>query len=228
VSTVSIPCPHCAHVSLLQAARLPDKAVYFACPQCKGKVIADKKKILSPDPPARQAAPAPARPVADAPLAVASMAPPDRRFLQLPAGASFPSGIILGDDDAAVAEIQAVLRSHGSDLERVDSAAAARDVILNEQPALCLYVGASISGPPHAPMAPLTGLPPAFRRRLYLALIGDNLKTLDGSAAFLFQVNMTLARQDLPHLAAALFSGIEYHNRLYEPYFRSEEGHRAG
>ena len=55
----------------------------------------------------------------------------------------------------------------------------------------------------------------------------DNLKTLDGMAAFMHQVNMVLNKADLPHLPAALFSGIEYHNRLYKPYFQAADSHSA-
>jgi len=245
-----VPCPHCAQASRLDSERLPDQPAYFACPSCKQKVTVDKRQLLSQQstqaaptqtvptpaaappqpavapeaqaPPAAAAAPGPSAPPA-APATVASTAPTNRRFPKLPADAAFPSGIILGEDDAVVGEVQQTLAALGSETERVSSADAARQMIINEQPDLCIYVGGRIPAPPYAAMAPLTGLPPNFRRRLFLVLIGDNLKTLDGNAAFLYQVNMILAKEDCPQLGAALHSGIDYHERLYKPYFLAAE-----
>ena len=214
MTTLIVPCPHCSQASQLDSDRLPNQPAYFACPSCKQKVVVDKRQLLSRQP--TQAAPA-------APATVASTAPADRRFPKLPADATFPSGIIVGEDDAVVGEVQQTLAALGSEIERVSSPDAARQMIINEQPALCIYVGGQIPAPPYAAMAPLTGLPPNFRRRLHLVLIADNLKTLDGNSAFLYQVNMILAKQDFPQLGAALYSGIDYHERLYKPYFLAAE-----
>ncbi len=235
MTILTIPCPHCAHASRVSAEKLPDRPVAFACPRCKKKVVADKRK-LSGSPQAAPPAPGPGAPGrAAGPMGGATASPPsplavppsiqtDRRFLRLPHDAVFPSGIIVGEDEATIEEVQKALRPHRCELERIDSAAQARQTILNEQPDLCIFVGGAISGPPYPPMAPLLGLPPAVRRRLYLALIADAARTLDGNMAFLFQVNLTVARADLGHLPAALYSGIDYHSRLYQPYFQAEAG----
>jgi len=231
MTAIIVPCPHCSKTARLDSERLPDQPAYFACPSCKQRVAVDKRQLLSRE--ATQAAPTPAAPAPPtaaaapaptaAPAAVASTAPANRRLPKLPADAVFPSGIILGEDDAVVGEVQRALAALGSEIERVDSADAARQMIINEQPNLCVYVGSQIPAPPYAAMASLTGLPPNFRRRLFLVLIGDNLKTLDGNSAFLYQVNMMLAKEDLPQLGAALHSGIDYHERLYRPYFLAAE-----
>jgi hypothetical protein len=240
MTALIVPCPHCSQASRLDSDRLPDQPAYFACPSCKQKVVVDKRQLLSqqssqaapppappaasaaPDPPAASAAPDPP-PSTAAPVAVESTAPADRRFPKLPDDAAFPSGIILGEDDAVVGQVQQMLSALGSETERVSSPDAARQMIINEQPDLCIYVGGQIPAPPYAALAPLTGLPPNFRRRLYLVLIADNLKTLDGNSAFLYQVNLILAKQDFPQLAAALYSGIDYHEHLYKPYFLATE-----
>ncbi len=74
-------------------------------------------------------------------------------------------------------------------------------------------------------MAPLTGLAPSLRRSLYLVLVADNLQTLDGTAAFMYQVNMILGKDDLSQFGAALYNGADYHRRLYKPYFRASDLH---
>jgi hypothetical protein len=231
MTAIIVTCPHCSKAARLDSERLPDQPAYFTGPSCKQKVPVDKRELLSRQStqaaPASAPAPAAAPPQPEAPPAapatVASTAPTDRRFPKLPTDAAFPAGIILGEDDAVVGEVQQALAALGSEIERVSSPDAARQMIINEQPSLCIYVGSQIPAPPYTAMAPLTGLPPNFRRRLFLVLISDNLKTLDGNSAFLYQVNMILAKEDFPQLGAALHSGIDYHERLYKPYFRAAE-----
>jgi hypothetical protein len=218
-----VPCPHCSRPSQLDPDRLPDRPVSFACPHCTNKVVVDKRQWT--DQPATEPPVAPDPPAE--PAAEASPASSDRRFPDLPEGASLPSGIILGEDETVILALQQRLADVGSQVERVSSAEVARELIINEQPDLCIYVGGKMPAPPYAPMAPLTGLPPDSRRRLYLVLVSDNVKTLDGNAAFLYQVNMTLWKQDLERGGAAIHSGIDFHERLYRPYFEAAE-HRAG
>ena len=246
-----VSCPHCSHGVRLDTDRLPDQPARFACPSCKKKVAVDKRKLLAQQPtqevpaaaprqpaaaapqadatPPQPAAPAPPAAEADppdlpaGPVIVASSAPADRRFPKLPDEATFPSGIILGEDDDAIGEVQQTLAALGSEIERVSSADAARQMIINEQPDLCIYVGGQVLDPPYAAMEPLAGLPSSLRRKLYLILIADNLKTLDGNSAFLYEVNMVLTKQDFPQLGAAIYSGIDYHERLYRSYLQAVE-----
>jgi hypothetical protein len=230
-----VRCPSCSQGAQLDADRLPDRPVHFACPHCKEKVAVDKRRLLAsqagaaPQPPASTAPAPPAESAAaaaapaQAPAETAMPPSADRRFARLPADATFPSGIILGEDEAAIVRVQEALSELGSEVELVGSADEARQIIVTEYPELCVYVGGQVAPPPNGPMAPLTGLPPSFRRRLFLVLVSENLKTLDGTSAFLYEVNMILGTRDLEQLGAALYSGIEYHERLYKPYFEAAE-----
>lgn len=243
-----VPCPHCAKPSQIDAARLPDQPVFFSCPHCKGRVVVDKRKLMNrpqapaADPPAggmpdavtpaaplpRQAASPPPTPD-DPPPGVAITPPavdpivPDRRFAKVPADAIFPSGIVVGEDDAVVEQVREALAALGSEVEHVRSPDAARQLIVNEQPDLCIYVAGNIETVPHAAMAPLTRLHPSFRRRVYIMLVADNLKTADGNTAFMHEVNIVLAKRDLAQIGPALFSGLQYHDRLYKAYFEASE-----
>lgn len=214
---LTIRCPHCAEASQVDSDRLPDGPASFACPHCRGKVVVDKRAVLG-DQTTSAAAAAPVTPPAEDSAERSSP-----RLGRLPDNASFPSGILLGEDDSAMAEIEQAMANLGSEVERMSTAQEARELILNEHPRLCIYVAGAVSAPPHAGMAALTGLPPTARRQLYLVLVADNLKTLDGTAAFLYQVNMTLRKADLPQLGPALYRGLDYHDRLYKPYFLAVE-----
>jgi hypothetical protein len=223
--TLIVPCPHCTQRAQLDSDLLPDRPAYFPCPHCKQKVVVDKRVLL-----AEQAAAAtPATTPVDqrGPVPLPQTTDTDRRISRLPADAQFPSGIIVGEDQAVMDQIRAKFASVGSDVEPVDSVNSARSIILNENPDLCIFVAAGQMTPPHEPMKPLCDLPETIRRRLYLALVADGLKTLDGTAAFMFQVNMVLGKQDLDHFEAALYSGIEYHRRLYRPYLQAVESKLA-
>jgi len=230
MASLIVPCPHCSQPSKLDSDRLPDSPAFYPCPHCKQKVVVDKRKLLQ-----QQAEGAAATTAAAATKSATQSAPPadtipaamplplsaDRRFGRLPVQARFPSGIIVGDDAATIEEIRVKLAAVGSEVETVDSADSARSLIINESPDLCIFVGAGEITPRHESMEPLTGLPPNIRRSIYLALVADNLKTLDGTLAFMFEVNMVLGKQDLGQFEAALYSGIDYHERLYRPYFKA-------
>jgi len=232
-----VPCPHCSQPSKIDTDRLPDQPVSYACPHCKQKVNVDKRQLLQQVPAATQPAsqpaaqpqtqaatqPAAARetPVEAIPLPSTKLA--EDRFNRLAADARFPSGIIVGDDADAVEEIRSNLATVGCQLTTVESAEIARYMMVNDGCDLCIVVASGQTASPHVLMAPLLGLPEDVRRQTYLVLVADNVKTLDGTAAFMYQVNAVLCRQDTEQIAAALHGGIDYHERLYRPYFHAVE-----
>jgi hypothetical protein len=160
-------------------------------------------------------------------VALPSSAPQDRRFTRLPRDASFPSGVIFGDDDAVIEEIRSKLAAMGSELERVESADVARQLIITEGTELCICVSSGEVKSPYKTIQPLIGLPPETRRQTYLALVADNVKTLDGTEAFVHQVNLVIGKPDVAHFEAALYSGIDYHHRLYRGYLQAIEQKNA-
>ena len=226
MSAIVVPCPHCSKHARLDASKLPDHPVFFPCPHCKERVVVDKRQLVNPQQGVAAAAPPP--PASEnsaagdsAEITLPSVEPmmADSRFGKVPVDATCPSGMIVGEDEAAVEEIRQTLTALGSEVEHVRSADEARQTIITEQLDLCIFVAGEVEAAPHAPMRPLCGLQPSLRRRLYLMLVADNLKTFDGNAAFMHEVDMVLARQDLARLGAALWGGLEHHRRLYKTYF---------
>lgn len=219
---LTVSCPHCAKPSRLDADKLPNQPAFFPCPHCKGRVVVDKSKGAA----ARQpATPPPVSP----PPAPESVTPaveptiPDRRFAALPTDTILPSGIIVGQDQPAIDEIRTALAALGSENEHVATAEAARNLIIDESVELCIFVAERVDASPLESMAALTGLRPSFRRRLFLVLVASGVKSGDGTAAFMHEVNLVLARQDLTQLGAALHCGLQYHRRLYGPYLEATE-----
>jgi DNA-directed RNA polymerase subunit RPC12/RpoP len=138
-----------------------------------------------------------------------------------------PSGIIVGVDQKVIQGLTKVLRPLGCSLEHVSSSEV--EARLHEMPpALIIYVAGELNGPPYEPLAPILGLPPEERRQTYVVLISDNLKTLDGSAAFFYQINMILNARDIPNAVAAISSGIEYHQKLYRAMLAAIEEKEQG
>ena len=178
----------------------------------------------APNPPASPAAPPPEALEA---VALPPSLQPDRRFIHLPDNAKFPSGVIFGDDETAIEEIQRKLAAMGSELEKVESADIARQMIITEGTELCICVGSGNVEPPYEPIQPLTGLAPDIRRLTYLALVADNVKTLDGNEAFVHQVNVVIGKPDVAQFEASLYSGIDYHNRLYRGFLQAIERKNA-
>ena len=56
---------------------------------------------------------------------------------------------------------------------------------------------------------------PVDRRKSFFILIADNLRTLDGNAAFLYGVNLIVAVKDLPQFPQIYKDAHTYHERLY-------------
>ena len=64
-------------------------------------------------------------------------------------------------------------------------------------------------------MAPIIALNPVDRRKSFFILVSDNLRTLDGNAAFLYGVNLIVANKDLGNFQQIYRDALGYHDRLY-------------
>ena len=207
MNQLTVSCPHCAKPSRLDADKLPNQPAVFPCPHCQGRVVVDKSKQAA-DPQPATAPPSPSPSTTENKTPAVQPTAPDRRFAALPNDAILPSGIIVGQDQSTIDEIRTVLAALGSDVEQVASPAIARQMIIEESPELCIIADDGNNTTPSPSMAELTGLHPRFRRRLYLVLIADDVRSGDGNTAFMHEVNLVLARQELSQLSAALYSGL--------------------
>ena len=193
---IRITCTNCQKPLSLDETKLPPREVSFPCPACKAKVVIDGRAYA----PAAAAAAAPAAPA--------------------PAGGDDDQhenefgekAIIVGVDDAALrqaAKLVGFLPVFFADPKK------AREFYMQEFPQMVFIHPAEMTPPPLDAMAPIISLVPADRRKSFFVLVADNLRTLDGNAAFLYGVNLVLARKDLPQFPDIHREAHTAHERLY-------------
>ena len=74
---------------------------------------------------------------------------------------------------------------------------------------------AQITPPPLEAMSPIISVAPQDRRKAFFVLFSDNLRTLDGNAAFLYGVNLVVSHKDLGAFQQIFREALTYHERLY-------------
>lgn len=234
---VKIICGACSKALSIDETKLPMKEVSFPCPLCKTKLSVDRRQIdLDSDepmvaavadggggaPPA-QAPPAPAPPaVVPAPPAAAvapSAAPaaPAARMSQSSGGAR---ALIVGENTA---ELQQAARALGCAAVHRATVPEGRDYYLQEYPEIVLISPSTIAAPPMDDLVPLTSVGPAERRRGFFILVGDQLRSLDGNAAFLYGVNLVVGKKDLGAIGRIYEDARRDHDRLSRNFTREED-----
>ena len=222
-----VSCPGCGRAIRIDAGRLPDRVVSFRCPGCQGKVVVDPGRLVTPvrEPEGQESTggePAPPRTAppdsGDQPVAAA---PPE---VALPPGEELPPGLLVARSADAAATLGAALREHGCQLEVVEDGDAAQQWMRDRDvPALILWAADSVDRPPLDEMRPVLNLPPGDRRRTFVVLMATNLKSGDGLAAFLYQVNLVLSSRDVASAPGLVYSALDFHRRLYRPMLAALE-----
>lgn len=185
---IRIVCTNCQKPLSLDETKLPDKEVAFPCPVCKTKLSVDKRNFTTGE----REAPAPE--------------PHEESD-------GFGSkAIIVGADNPALRQAAKLI---GFMPVYYATAAEARDFYMQEFPQVVMIHPAQMTAPPLEAMQPIISLTPADRRRAFFILFADNLRTLDGNAAFLYGVNLVVALKDLPSFPQIYRDAHAYHERLY-------------
>ena len=86
---------------------------------------------------------------------------------------------------------------------------------MQEFPALVMLNPAQMTPPPLEAMAPIVSLAPVDRRKAFFVFVAENLRTLDGNAAFLYGVNLVVATKDLAAFPQIYREASAFHERLY-------------
>ena len=100
----------------------------------------------------------------------------------------------------------------------------ARDYFMQEYPPVVMLNPAQVTPPPLADFAPIIALTPVDRRKAFFILFSDNLRTLDGNAAFLYGVNLVVALEGPRRVPADLPRGV----RLSRAALRADGRHAQG
>ncbi len=107
------------------------------------------------------------------------------------------------------------------------TAAEAREYFSQEFPPVVMLNPAQITPPPLEAMGPIISVTPQDRRKAFYVLFSDNLRTLDGNAAFLYCVNLVVAHKDLGAFQAIFREAWSYHERLYAAMSSVSKGQPA-
>ena len=122
--------------------------------------------------------------------------------------------LIVGNDSPALRQAAKLI---GFMPVVIAAPAQARDYFMQEYPPVVMLNPAQVTPPPLADFAPIISLAPADRRKAFFILFSENLRTLDGNAAFLYGVNLVVAPKDLGAFQQIYREAFGYHERLYAP-----------
>jgi predicted RNA-binding Zn-ribbon protein involved in translation (DUF1610 family) len=198
---IRIHCTSCQKPLSLDETKLPLKEVSFPCPVCKAKVIVDGSKLARGEGAGVPPAPTAAQP--------AAQAHPDDDDHENEFGAK---ALLVGADHAGIrqsAKLIGYLPVHHADPVR------AREFFHQELPQVVFLNPPQMTPPPLESMGAIMSVVPAERRRSFFVLIADNLRTLDGNAAFLYGVNLVVATRDLAQFPQIFRDAYAAHERLY-------------
>lgn len=200
---IRITCTSCQKPLSLDETKLPMREVSFPCPVCKAKLTVDRRSF---EPPAASAAPAqPER-------SAAAAAAPDDDHEDDHENEFGSKALIVGNDNPAIrqaAKLIGFLPVHHGD------PAKGREYFSQELPQVVFVHPPQITAPPLESMAPIISVLPADRRKAFFILVADNLRTLDGNAAFLYGVNLVVATKDLPQFPQIYREAHIVHERIY-------------
>jgi len=184
---IRITCTSCQKPLSLDESKLPPREVSFPCPVCKAKIVVDGSKLAHTEPAAAE----------------------DDHDHENELGAK---AILVGADDAALrnaAKLVGLLPVYYAEPVR------AREFYLQEFPQLVLIHPPQMSAPPMESMSPIISLVPNDRRKSFFVLVADGLRTMDGNAAFLYGVNLVVAKKDLAQFPEIYREALAAHERLY-------------
>lgn len=198
---IKITCTSCQKPLSLDETKLPMREVTFPCPVCKAKVTIDRRELEAPAAPAAEK-PAPAPGVSNA-------ADDDNDEHDDDFGSK---ALIVGVDSPALrqaAKLIGFLPVYQADLSK------AREYIVQENPQVIFVHPQQVTPPPLEAMWPVLAITPSDRRKSFIILVAEGLRTLDGNAAFLYGVNLVVATKDLGQFPQIYKDAFTYHERLY-------------
>lgn len=201
---VKVTCTSCQKQLSLDETKLPMKEVSFPCPVCKAKLIVDRRKLEAGETNLPLASPPPA--------AVANVGAASSDDAEENDDGYGEKSFIVGNDSAAIRQAAKLI---GTLPVLMPTPEQARERYIQEAPQVVFLNPAQMTPPPIEAMQAIIGVTPAERRKSFYVLVSDNLRTLDGNAAFLYGVNLVIATKDLGNFPQIYREARGYHDRLY-------------
>ena len=218
-------CPKCAHKIVIDDARVPDKPFSVKCPKCQTSVKFAGKAASAP-PAAAPPAPAPAATAEPGPAGGgddamrAEMMAQVRREMAVGGEARPDAGralVSLGDRAQAGA-IALPLTRLGYQVDTVDNAEEAARLIEQGVYDLVATTRAAGTGGKETLYQRVTRVSPEARRRVFVVLVGDDLKTGDGTQAWTAMADLVVTPKDLGAVDGILGKTLDERTRLYQVF----------
>jgi hypothetical protein len=194
---IRITCTNCHKPLSLDEAKLPAGPVTFPCPVCKVKMTVNRKELEAE---AAGAAPA------------AQPAPPPHHEEDDHSNDFGSKALIVGNDHPGIRQAAKLIGY--MPVFQADPVKA-RELFNQEQPQVVFLNPAEMTPPPLESVGTIMSVVPAERRKSFFVLIAENLRTMDGNAAFLYGVNLVVATRDLGQFPQIYRDAHAAHERLY-------------
>jgi len=217
-----ITCTHCSRQLTLADDKIPAGPFALTCPLCKNRFSVDPTsgpaepspgpQPPAPEPPPEPSAPQPPPASAEEFDPLPALHPTDQRLLD----SLYPAAVIANLTAGPTHPLEAALRFLGMrEIQHFQNLADAVEMIAESEIAILLIRVERAPAPPCPPLEALYRTPLDVRRRTFVVLVADNVRTLDGQVAFFLQVNCLISSQDLAGLPRHLRRAMLFHLRLY-------------
>jgi predicted Zn finger-like uncharacterized protein len=225
---VQANCPKCAQKIVIDDARVPDRAFSVKCPKCQNSVRFPGKAAASAAPPAPEAARADADagpsanvgPSAEA-MMRAEVTAQIRREMAIGDGVRTASGgraLVALTDKAQAGAMALPLTRQGYQVDSIENPEEGSRLIEQGVYDLVVASRAAAAGGKETLYQRMSRLGPDARRRVFLVLVGDDLKTGDGTQAWIALADLVVHPRDLGSIDAVLTKTVEERTRLYQVF----------
>ena len=227
-------CPSCNNKIVIDDARVPERAFSVKCPKCQntvkfpGKGQAAAPSVATP-PPAPAPAPATEPGAAggfNADEMRSQMMAQLRREMSVGGGEGAHAGeraLVALPDRGQAGNIALLLTRLGYGVDTLDDMEEGARLL--EQGAFQVVVTAPVAGAggKESLYQKALRINPEARRRIFMILIADNLKTADGTQAFVLQADMVIGSRDAASADVQFRNTLGERNRIYAVYHEAKK-----
>lgn len=211
-------CPKCAHKVVVDDAKAPDRAFNVKCPKCQTAVkFPGKAAAAAAAAPVQAAEPAPggagAAPSEDV---RAGMMAQLRRELAAGSDAASMRALVALPDSGQAAAISQVLARQGYAVDAFDESGEMVRQLEQGVYGVVVVARTAAAAGKETLLQRIQRLNPEGRRRVFVVLVGDELKTGDGTQAFAAMADLVLNGRDAAGAEAVLRSTMAERTRLYQ------------
>jgi predicted Zn finger-like uncharacterized protein len=238
---VQATCPQCSNRIVIDDARAPERAFSVKCPKCQ-TAVRFPGRAGAPAPPAPPGAAAPVPAASGAPAAPATPAAPPAAAGASPAAVGTEAlaqlrreviessrggvtQVLVGVPDRAIAgALTLPLTRLGHTIEMLDTPEEGGRLL--EQGVYGIVITtrtAPVPGKTEMLYQRITRLNPEARRRIFLILVGEDLKTGDGTQAFVLQADFVVNPKDASSIEGALLNTMAERNRVYQAFLEARK-----